>query len=239
MKKFTSMLAAAFMVFSFAAVSPAVAAEPNTIAVNGVAEQEVAPDMAYVDIGINVRADDAETARVQEAQTAAQLRRALLGLAITGDDLQNTGYYLYQDYKVGRDGKRTPDKYVLNSSIKVTVKDLNKLSQVIDGAVKAGATNINNVTFALSTKNTVQRQLLAAAVENARSKAAVVANAGSRTLGSMLSADISGLEGGTVITLASNKLRSSAPMAADGASTELAPGKIKLNARVQVVFSLN
>lgn len=239
MKKFTSVLAAALLVFSVAGINLAAAAEPNTIAVSGMAEQEVAPDMAYIDVGINVRADDAETARTQEAQIASQIRRALLGLAITDNDLQNTSYYLYQEYKADRNGVRTADKYVLDSSIKVTVKDLDKLSQVIDNVVEAGATNISNITYALSTQNIIQRQLLATAVENARDKAAVVANAGSRTLGNMLSADINSFDGGTIVAYGANKLRSTTNLAEDGVATKLSPGKIKLNARVQVVFSLN
>lgn len=239
MKKFTSVLAAALLVFSVAGTNLAAAAEPNTIAVSGMAEQEVAPDMAYIDVGINVRADDAETARTQEAQIASQIRRALLGLAITDNDLQNTSYYLYQEYKVDRNGVRTADKYVLDSSIKVTVKDLDKLSQVIDNVVEAGATNISNITYALSTQNIIQRQLLATAVENARDKAAVVANAGSRTLGNMLSADVNSFDGGTIVAYGANKLRSTTNLAKDGVATKLSPGKIKLNARVQVVFSLN
>lgn len=239
MKKFTSVLAAALLVFSVAGTNLAAAAEPNTIAVSGMAEQEVAPDMAYIDVGINVRADDAETARTQEAQIASQIRRALLGLAITDNDLQNTSYYLYQEYKVDRNGVRTADKYVLDSSIKVTVKDLDKLSQVIDNVVEAGATNISNITYALSMQNIIQRQLLATAVENARDKAAVVANAGSRTLGNMLSADVNSFDGGTIVAYGANKLRSTTNLAEDGVATKLSPGKIKLNARVQVVFSLN
>lgn len=239
MKKFTSVIAAALLVFSVAGTNLAAAAEPNTIAVSGMAEQEVAPDMAYIDVGINVRAADAETARTQEAQIASQIRRALLGLAITDNDLQNTSYYLYQEYKVDRSGVRTADKYVLDSSIKVTVKDLDKLSQVIDNVVEAGATNISNITYALSTQNIIQRQLLATAVENARDKAAVVANAGSRTLGNMLSADINSFDGGTIVAYGANKLRSTTNLAEDGVATKLSPGKIKLNARVQVVFSLN
>ena len=239
MKKFTSVLAAALLGFSVAGTNLAAAAEPNTIAVSGMAEQDVAPDMAYIDVGINVRADDAETARTQEAQIASQIRRALLGLAITDNDLQNTSYYLYQEYKVDRNGVRTADKYVLDSSIKVTVKDLDKLSQVIDNVVEAGATNISNITYALSTQNIIQRQLLATAVENARDKAAVVANAGSRTLGNMLSADINSFDGATIVAYGANKLRSTTNLAEDGVATKLSPGKIKLNARVQVVFSLN
>ena len=153
MKKFTSMLAAALLVFSVAGTNLADAAEPNTIAVGGMAEQEVAPDMAYVDLGITVRANDAETARTEEAKIAQQIRRSLLGLAITDNDLQNTGYYMYQEYKVDRDGKRTAGQYVLNSSVKVTVRDLDKLSQVIDNTVKAGVTNIDSEERTFTAEN--------------------------------------------------------------------------------------
>ena len=75
MKKFTSVLAAALLVFSVAGTNLAAAAEPNTIAVSGMAEQEVAPDMAYIDVGINVRADDAETA-MPEPRRHKSLRKS-------------------------------------------------------------------------------------------------------------------------------------------------------------------
>lgn len=238
MKKFTSVLAAALLVFSVAGTNLAAAAEPNTISVNGMAEQEVAPDMAYVDIGITVKADEADAARSQEARIAEQVRKSLLGLAITGDNLQSTGYNLYQEYKTDKNGERVDGKFVISSNLKITVNDINKVSQVIDAAVKSGATNINNVSFTLSSKNNVQLQLLAAAVENARSKAEVVANAGHRALGSMLSADINSFDGGMIVE-AGAKLRSSMMTADNSAPTQLEPGKIKLNARVQVVFSLN
>lgn len=238
MKKIASVLAAALLALSFAGTNLADAAEPNTILVNGMAEQEIAPDMAYVDLGIKVKAAEAETARAEEARIAGQIRQALLGLAITGDNLRSTGYNLYQEYKTTKSGERQPDKFVISSNLKITVNDINKVSQVIDAAVKSGATNINNVSFTLSSKNNVQRQLLAAAVENARSKAEVVAGAGNRTLGSMLSAEVNSFEGGAIVE-AGYKMRSTMLAADNSAATQLEPGKIKLNARVQVVFSLN
>lgn len=238
MKKFTSALAAALLAFNILGTNPADAAEPNTISVNGMAEQEVVPDMAYVDVGITVKADEAEAARAEEARIAEEIRKSLLGLAITGDNLQSTGYNLYQEYKTAKNGGRVPDKFVISSNLKITVNDINKVSKVIDAAVKSGATDINNVKFALSSKNNVQRQLLAAAVENARSKAEIVASAGNRALGSMLSANINSFDGGTVVE-AGAKLRSSVMAADNSAATQLDPGKIKLNALVQVVFSLN
>ena len=201
MKKFTSVLAAALLVFSVVGTNLAAAAEPNTIAVSGMAEQEVAPDMAYIDVGINVRQMMRKLPEHRKHKSHRKSAERFWDLPLPIIDLANTSYYLYQEYKVDRNGVRTADKYVLDSSIKVTVKDLDKLSQVIDNVVEAGATNISNITYALSTQNIIQRQLLATAVENARDKAAVVANAGSRTLGNMLSADINSFDGGNYCCL--------------------------------------
>ena len=41
------------------------AAEANTISVRGIAKQEVAPDMAYLTLGISVKGDTAESVRTQ------------------------------------------------------------------------------------------------------------------------------------------------------------------------------
>ena len=71
----------------------------------------------------------------------------------------------------------------------------------------------------------MQRQLLAAAVDNARAKAAIVANAGGRNLGEMLSADISDYNGETMVAAGTNYKRS---LAADvAAPTQLMPGTLK------------
>ena len=66
-----------------------------------------------------------------------------------------------------------------------------KLGTVIDKISGAGVDTINNVSFSVSNKSLYRNQLLAQAVENARQQAAVVANAGGRTLGKLLSASIS------------------------------------------------
>lgn len=84
MKKVKALAAAALVAASLLSMQgAAMAAEANTIAVRGVAKQEVAPDMAYVTLGINVKADTAEAARNQAAEASQKVRRALLGLAIT------------------------------------------------------------------------------------------------------------------------------------------------------------
>ena len=219
MKKIKTLAAAAVVAVSlFSMQGDAMAAEANTISVRGIAKQEVAPDMAYLTLGISVKGDTAESVRTQVAEASQKVRRALLGMAISENNIQSSSYNLYPDYE-NVNGKNKQKGYALNKT------------------VQEGVTNVNQVSFALSEESNVQRQLLAAAVDNARAKAAIVANAGGRNLGEMLSADISDYNGETMVAAGTNYKRS---LAADvAAPTQLMPGTLKIDASVEVTFKLN
>ena len=233
MKKIKTLAAAAVVAVSlFSMQGDAMAAEANTISVRGIAKQEVAPDMAYLTLGISVKGDTAESVRTQVAEASQKVRRALLGMAISENNIQSSSYNLYPDYE-NVNGKNKQKGYAL----RIKVDDLKKLGDIIDKTVQEGVTNVNQVSFALSEESNVQRQLLAAAVDNARAKAAIVANAGGRNLGEMLSADISDYNGETMVAAGTNYKRS---LAADvAAPTQLMPGTLKIDASVEVTFKLN
>lgn len=232
MKKIKTLAAAAVVAVSlFSMQGDAMAAEANTISVRGIAKQEVAPDMAYL-----IKGDTAESVRTQAAEASQKVRRALLGMAISENNIQSSSYNLYPDYE-NVNGKNKQKGYALNTTLRIKVDDLKKLGDIIDKTVQEGVTNVNQVSFALSEESNVQRQLLAAAVDNARAKAAIVANAGGRNLGEMLSADISDYNGETMVAAGTNYKRS---LAADvAAPTQLMPGTLKIDASVEVTFKLN
>ena len=236
MKKIKTLAAAAVVAVSlFSMQGDAMAAEANTISVRGIAKQEVAPDMAYLTLGISVKGDTAESVRTQVAEASQKVRRALLGMAISENNIQSSSYNLYPDYE-NVNGKNKQKGYA-NTTLRIKVDDLKKLGDIIDKTVQEGVTNVNQVSFALSEESNVQRQLLAAAVDNARAKAAIVANAGGRNLGEMLSADISDYNGETMVAAGTNYKRS---LAADvAAPTQLMPGTLKIDASVEVTFKLN
>ena len=229
MKKIKTLAAAAVVAVSlFSMQGDAMAAEANTISVRGIAKQEVAPDMAYLTLGISVKGDTAESVRTQVAEASQKVRRALLGMAISENNIQSSSYNLYPDYE-NVNGKNKQKGYALNTTLRIKVDDFK--------TVQEGVTNVNQVSFALSEESNVHRQLLAAAVDNARAKAAIVANAGGRNLGEMLSADISDYNGETMVAAGTNYKRS---LAADvAAPTQLMPGTLKIDASVEVTFKLN
>ena len=173
MKKIKTLAAAAVVAVSlFSMQGDAMAAEANTISVRGIAKQEVAPDMAYLTLGISVKGDTAESVRTQAAEASQKVRRALLGMAISENNIQSSSYNLYPDYE-NVNGKNKQKGYALNTTLRIKVDDLKKLGDIIDKTVQEGVTNVNQVSFALSEESNVQRQLLAAAVDNANPSARI------------------------------------------------------------------
>ena len=88
----------------------------------------------------------------------------------------------------------------------------------------------------ISNETVYQNSLLVAAVENAREKASVIARAGGRNLGIMLSATAN--DGGYNEVMFDSMPLAKSAGTNSAVTTDLSPKNIKLNASVEVVFSL-
>jgi uncharacterized protein YggE len=73
------------------------------------------------------------------------------------------------------------------TSIKVVVRDLNRVGEAVDTAIRAGAIPNGNIRFLLQDEATLERTLLEEAVRRATEKAAVLATAVGRSTGTPIS----------------------------------------------------
>ena len=211
------------------------AEDGNRVTVSANAVMEVAPDTAYLYFTVEGRGDKAADAVGEAANKMETVRRSLLGLNIVGQNVSTTNYSMDRRY----DGKGRPDGYIVYNSVRVKVTDVSKVGDVIDRISGAGVDHISNINYTLSNKELYRNQLLAQAVENGRQQAAVVANAGGRTLGNLLAATIytvSGFERN--IANAGNMMLKASADAAVSEATRIETQNIKLTASVQTVFSL-
>ena len=160
----------------------------------------------------------------------------LLGQTIAGQDVQTIRYTLQPEYTYEKN-KRRLTGYVARADYKVKIKDLEKLGAVIDKSIGCGFT-VDRVEFGLNNRSLFENSLLEEAVANARSKAAVVARAGGRTLGRLIHAGFS-TSGNVTHTVNRNMMAKAASMdVAEAAPTELDPGVITVNANVDLEFAL-
>ena len=213
---------------------PALAASPNEncITVNAGASMEVAPDLAYLRCNIVGKGTPAAQATANAAQIINDVRHSLLGLNIVGEDIVNMSYNTHSTY----DNKGKVTGYKAETSLRITVRDLKKLGNVIDKSTASGVNNINGITYTLSDKNLYRSMLLAKAVENARQQAAVVSNAGGRTLGTLLSASFSTVN--QVERSAARPMLNKMATADGNVPTEIEAKNITISVNVNTVFKL-
>lgn len=230
--KFSLMALFVFCLTLVGSVGALAAENDNRIAVSAGAVMEVAPDMAYVNFkasGEGATAAEAVNAAAKQMEAA---RRSLLGLNIVGQDIATVNYYTNAVFDAK--GKRTG--YTADNIVRVTVKDIAEVGAVIDKITGAGINDISSITFTLQDQSKYRSQLLAQAVENARQQAAIVANAGGRTLGRLIYASFS-----SVNYLERNMPRvmmNKMAMAADAAPTEIEAKNISISVNVQTCFAL-
>lgn len=212
----------------------ALAAEnDNRIAVSAGAIMEVAPDMAYINFTAKGEGNTAAEAVNAAAKQMEAARRSLLGLNIVGQDVATVNYYTNAVF----DAKGRRIGYAAENIVRVTVKDITKVGAVIDKITGAGVSEVSSIAFTLQDKNLYRNRLLAQAVENARQQAAVVANAGGRTLGNLLSASFSSInymERSMPRAVMLNKMAAGA----EDAATEIEARNISISVNVQTCFAL-
>ena len=213
---------------------PVQAASPNEnfITVNAGASMEVAPDSAYLRCNIVGKGTTAVEATANAAQIINDVRHSLLGLNIVGEDIVNMSYNTHSTY----DNKGKLKGYKAETSLRITVRELKKLGNAIDKITASGVNNINGITYTLSDKNLYHSMLLAKAVENARQQAAVVANAGGRTLGTLLSASFSTVN--QVERSAARPILNKMATADSNVHTQIEAKNITISVNVNTVFKL-
>ena len=217
-----------FNALSVQAASP----NENCITVNAGASMEVAPDLAYLRCNIVGKGATAAAATANTAKIINDVRHSLLGLNIISEDIVNMSYNTHSTY----DNKGKVTGYKAETSLRITVRELKKLGNVIDKITASGVNNINGITYTLSDKNLYRTMLLAKAVENARQQAAVVANAGGRTLGTLLSASFSTVN--QVERSAARPMLNKMATADGSAPTEIEAKNITISVNVNTIFKL-
>ncbi len=156
------------------------------VTVNGHAEIQVKPDVAYVTLGVVTQSrDQAEAVRVNATRTQA-VTSLLVKSGIPDKDIQTDNYTIDPQYDY-RNKPVVLTGYQVTDTLRVTVHNLPKLGIIIDKAVQAGANQANGVTFDLADRSKTQDEALAEAVADARRKADLMAGAAGVALGHLIS----------------------------------------------------
>jgi uncharacterized protein YggE len=170
-----------------------------TVSVSGHGQVNVPPDTASVTIGIDVIQPTLAEAQEQATTQATAVIEALKGAGIADEDIQ-TAYFsvtILRDYDAAAAVGATPESentdptqitgFEIVNQLQVTVRDPDKLGELLDEAATAGANSIYGVTFYVDDQTSAASEVRVEAVEDARTKAEELAAAAGLTLGSVVS----------------------------------------------------
>jgi hypothetical protein len=206
----------------------------NTVTAVGEGKQSAAPDRAEMSFGATAQGTDAKKVLAEASKKSDGIVAAIKKAGIASDDIQTAGVNLYPEYDYNRGKVPRIIGYQASIQVRVTMKDITKVGDVINAASDAGATDMNGPSFTLSEDSDARASAIEKAIADAKARAEVMAKAAGKTVGDVVSISESGI---SVPIIYKDAVRASADMAG-AAAPEIQPGTLDITASVTVVFEL-
>lgn len=210
----------------------------DVVSVVGTGSLNVEPDIAYINLGVMSNAATASKAQEQNAALFNKVYKVLTETyGVNAKDINTTDFSVQPQYQYKDNQEPKIVSYNAYHMVKVNYRDVKKVGALVDAASKAGANQINNISFDVEDKSDAETAALEKAVAHAKKKAEALAKAGGRTLGTVitmteLSSDYNPVR---VDYSQMAKMESTMDQSANSAPQG---GQVKLDIRVQVDFTL-
>jgi uncharacterized protein len=162
----------------------------HPISVTGSGQVYLTPDVAYINIGVKSQADKVADALKKNNDQAAGVASALKDIGVDAKDIQTSAFNVYPQQEFGPNGEVTKTFYVVENTVNVTVRNLQKLGQMLDAVVQNGANTINSIQFDALDKTKATSEARKLAVQDAHNQAQELADAAGVKLGQLTSLSV-------------------------------------------------
>lgn len=197
------------------------------IEVYGEGQVEVAPDMAYVQVGVTTVGEHVEKASVENARAVEAVLAAVEATGVDRVDMKTDNYSIGMERNYREEKGRAV--YRVNNMVDITVRDLSLVGQVLGAAMRSGANEVRGLHMEVAQKRDAMSEARSLAAEDARQKAEHLASLHGVQIGHVLKISEGG--GGAQATLVK-------AMAMDVRSVPISAGAQRLSAKIRVVYQL-
>jgi uncharacterized protein YggE len=217
------------------ACAPAEGAAGRTLSVSGSGEAFLAPDIAYIYIGVHTENPTAADAVTENTSRTQELIQALQDFGIDAQDIRTINFSIYPmdrfDPATGApSGEKT---YAVDNTVYVTVRELTRLGDLLDTAVQAGANTINSIQFDVADKDDALQEARAEALKDAQAQAQALAQASGLSLGEIRSINFVDPQPYPIFDG-----RGGGGGAASEAAVPIQPGQLTFTVNVSVTYEL-
>src|SRR6056297_3291926 len=146
--------------------TPAAAESPAGIHVVGSGEVKVVPDMARLSLKVRREGADAAALKRELDEVTAAVLELTETLDIERRDVTAASVNVYPGYRPVEG--QEPERFLIASrNIEVTVRDLEQIAALINGALERGANGIGGVQLDASNRADLERQAMDLAIQDA------------------------------------------------------------------------
>jgi len=183
------VLLAALLVAAAITSFPVHAAErtDKLVTVTGEATVAAAPDMALIRIGVTSQGKNARAASDANAKEMTAVLAAISESGVAERDIQTTSLSLQPQYDPNKTGSARLIGFQANNQVTVKIRDIVQLPAILDRAISAGANEMSGIEFVVSNQSKLLDKARTEAIEDARRKAELYANAAGMKVGRVMS----------------------------------------------------
>lgn len=168
-------------------LSSVVSQKQDFFTVTGDGKVTVVPDTAIIDLGITINRPSVKVAQSQANSIINAVTQSVKDLGVAAKDIKTSNYSVYPQYDYAN-GQNRITGYQVSASLTITVRDIDKVNQIIDTATAKGANSVGGIQ--LTVDEDKKKQLLQdareLAVKEAKSKAESLARAAGLSLGKIV-----------------------------------------------------
>lgn len=202
----------------------------QTVSFTGEGKVKAAPDTARVDIGLVTEGKDTITVQNENSSKMNTVIKFLKERGISEADIKTSNYSLSPKYEYNK-GKSSLVGYILNQNLDVTVRNIGKIGEILDGAVGSGANKINSVSLFLDKPEELKNKAREEAVKQAKEKAALTSSTAGFRLGRLVGFS-EGFSGEPPVFFESSGKGGAAP------SPQIEPGSQEIKVSVTLTYLL-
>lgn len=160
----------------------------RTVSVSASGWVTAEPDVAVITAGVVTEADSAKDAMARNSAVMAKVIDGLKAAGIAAKDMYTAQLDVAPRYSQAKDGRApTINGYRVSNEVRLTVRDVKRLGDLLDRAISLGANEIREISFDVAEPEPMQDEARKQAMDNARRLGELYAKAAGVQLGPVLS----------------------------------------------------
>ncbi len=207
--------------------------QPRQLNISGTGEVYLVPDIAYVYIGTRSEAAEVGDALSENNKQAQNIANVLIDMGVDQKDIQTTAFNVYPVQNYSPEGEPMETRFVVENTVFIKVRELQRLGELLDVVVRNGANQINGISFNVEDREQAEADARRLAVIDAKQKAEELAESAGVSLGELV--NLSAYSYGNPQPMYEGK---GGGYAADMSAAPIASGQLVITAEATLTYNI-